>query len=97
MLEERLYTWQIIVENLRVRRVDTMSLGDVGKRVLDGTPYDLIFDEAVLLDAKLLSCERNSLEGARLVLKYVMVIGNKMAYAKHIRVLPQSHLDVFFR
>ena len=38
----------------------------------------------MVLDATLLACERYSLEAARLVLKYVMVMGNKMAYAKHI-------------
>jgi hypothetical protein len=40
--------------------------------------------EAGLEDPSILQCEPNTIEEARLVLKYVMVMGNKMAYAKHI-------------
>ena len=46
--------------------------------------YDGACAEAVQIDTKLTHCERYSLEEARLVLKYVLVMGNKMAYAKHI-------------
>jgi len=84
MLEERLYTWLVVIENLRVRRVDTAVFADVGKTVPNGTPYDLVYDEAILVDRSLDPYARYSLEASRLVLKYVMVMGNKMAYAKHI-------------
>ena len=84
MLEERLYTWLVVIENFRVRRVDTVALGVVGVRVRDGTPYEELLDEARLHDPALSHCEKSSIEEARLVLKYVMVTGNKMAYARHI-------------
>jgi hypothetical protein len=79
MLEERLYTWQVVVENLRVRRIDTSALGMVGKAVPGGTSYDSIREEVIDYDATIIAGEKYSLEEARLVLKYVMVIGNKMA------------------
>jgi hypothetical protein len=42
MLETKNNTWLVIVENFRVRRVDTTALGAVGKLVMDGTSYDTI-------------------------------------------------------
>jgi hypothetical protein len=79
MLKERLNTWQVVVENLRVRRIDTSALGMVGKAVPGGTSYDSVRDEVIDYDATIIASEKYSLEEARLVLKYVMVIGNKMA------------------
>jgi hypothetical protein len=84
MLEERLFTWIVIVENFRVRRIDTSVLAMVGKAVPGGTSYDSVRDEVIDCDATILDCEKYSLEEARLVLKYIMVMGNKMAYARHI-------------
>ena len=74
----------MIVENLRVRRVDTTVLGAVGIPYQGGTSYDDVLVEAKLQDPAIINCENYSIEEARLVLKYVMVMGNKMAYAKHI-------------
>jgi hypothetical protein len=84
MMEDRLYTWLVIVENLRVRKVDTTVLGAVGISVQSGTLYEDVLIEARLADPSIQQCENYTIEEARLVLKYVMVIGNKMAYAKHI-------------
>ena len=84
MMEERLYTWQVVMENLRVRRVDTSPMGIHGKLVPNGTNYDNVRNEAMVVDSTIRDCEKYSLEEARLVLKFVMVMGNKMAYAKHI-------------
>jgi hypothetical protein len=72
------------VENLRVRRIDTSALGMVGKAVPGGTSYDSIREELIDFDETIRDSEKYSLEEARLVLKYVMVTANKMAYARHI-------------
>ncbi len=53
MMEERLYTWMAIVENLRVRKIDTRVLGAVGKFVVEGTPYDEVRIEAMTIESKL--------------------------------------------
>jgi hypothetical protein len=42
MKEERLFTWQVIIENLRVRRVDTSTIIGHGKPVGNGTTYELV-------------------------------------------------------
>jgi hypothetical protein len=68
----------------RVRKVDTTVLGAVGISVQSGTLYEDVLIEARLADPSIQQCENYTIEEARLVLKYVMVIGNKMAYAKHI-------------
>jgi hypothetical protein len=65
MLEERLYTWQVVVENLRVRRIDTSALGMVGKAVPGGTSYDSVRDEVIDYDATIIASEKYSLEEAR--------------------------------
>ena len=84
MTEERLFTWIVIIENFRVRRIDTIAIGTVGACVISGTPYDDVCLEASSEDPMIAQCVHYSIEEARLVLKYVMVMGNKMAYAKHI-------------
>jgi hypothetical protein len=84
MREDWLFTWDPIVENFRVRLVDTTALGTVGVRVSNGTNYDEVLVEASAEDPSISRCVQYSLEEAQLVLKYVMVMGNKMAYAKHI-------------
>jgi len=84
MMEERLFTWQVIIENLRVRRVDTRAIVDHGKPVVGGIDYDTIRIDAALIDTTLGEQVRYSKEEARLILKYVMVMGNHMAYAKHV-------------
>ncbi len=71
MLEERLYTWAVIIETFRVHRIDTAALGVVGKPVFDGTSYDTVYDEAFNVDTKIGRGAKYSLETARLVLKYL--------------------------
>ncbi len=68
MMEPRLFTWQIIVENLRVRRVDTTVLGALGVAVPNGTLYNDVLMEARLEDPSILQCEPKTIEEARLVL-----------------------------
>ena len=84
MLEERLFTWQVIIENLRVRRIDTTSIIGHGKPVINGIAYETVRMDAALVDEQLLVQLHNSIDEARLVLKYIMVMGNRMAYAKHV-------------
>ncbi len=64
--------------------MDTSVLGIHGKPVIGGTDYDDVKMEVELEDRSISSQENYSLKEARLVLKYVMVMGNKMANAKHI-------------
>ena len=83
------YNWKVMLENLRVRGIDTSSLTDLengiaGYTIQGGEAYDDVRQEASTQDPHILLCVRNSLEEVRLVLKYVMVVRNKMAYAKHV-------------
>ena len=49
-----------------------------------GEEYPEVYIEASSVDAGIAQCPRNSLEEVRLVLKYVMMHGNRLAYARHV-------------
>jgi hypothetical protein len=83
------YKWKVMFENLRVRGIDTSSLRDLdngtpGIPVVGGERYEDILQEASLIDLHISQCTPSSLEEVRLVLKYVMYHGNRLAYAEHI-------------
>ena len=93
MMTTTCYNWKVILENLRVRGVDTTSLTDeengiAGIPFPGGEPYPAVYLEASTLDPYIHRCPRNSLEETRLVLKYVMMHGNRLAYAKHVTSNP---------
>jgi hypothetical protein len=83
------YKWKVMLENLRVRGIDTSCLtdedtGTAGYPIVGGDRYQDIRDEASLIDLQINQCTPHSLEEVRLVLKYVMYQGNRLAYAEHI-------------
>jgi hypothetical protein len=89
MTTETCYKWKVMLENLRVRGIDTSSLIDLdtgtpGYRILGGELYEDVCQEASLVDPHIAQCTRTSLEEVRLVLKYVMYHGNRLAFAEHI-------------
>jgi hypothetical protein len=89
MLTGTCYNWKVILENLRVRGIDTTTLTDQ-ENGISGIPFpggELYADillEAAVIDPHIGLCEHNSLEEVRLVLKYVMFHGNRLAYAEHV-------------
>ena len=88
MTQERLYSWNVIIENYRARKIDTSGLTPHGKAVVGGTTYMDVCNEAKLIDIKINDMIPGSLEEARLVLKFCLVEGNRLAYAKHISSIP---------
>jgi hypothetical protein len=76
MLHEEKNTWAIIVENFRVRKVDTSFIATHGICVPLGIKYQDILIECKECDPSIDSLCPHSLEAARQVLKYVMVIGH---------------------
>jgi hypothetical protein len=83
MLHEDKNTWPVIVENLRVRKIDTSLLHPHGVHVPNGVEYNVV-EEVRIVDLQLAAIAPNSLDEARRVLKYVIVIGHELAYAQHV-------------
>ena len=67
MLDERLFTWQVIIEDLRARRIDTSVIPGHGKSVHGGLPYDEVLTLATLENQTIQTAQRYSLEEARLL------------------------------
>ena len=83
------YKWKVMFENLRVRGIDTSTLMDLehgtpGYPFEGGERYEDVLQEASLIDHHIGQCTPGSLEQVRLVLKYVMYHGNRLAYAEHV-------------
>jgi hypothetical protein len=84
LLHEDKNTWPVIVENLRVRKIDTSLLHPHGVHVPNGVGYDDVVAEVCMVDLQLAAIAPKSLDEARRVLKYVIVIGHELAYAQHV-------------
>ena len=84
MLHEEKNTWPVIMENLRVRRIGTSLLLPHGLEAPNGIGYEAVAAEVRKVDLHLSTVAPKSLEEARRVLKYVIVIGHEIAYAQHI-------------
>ena len=85
--------WKVMLENLRVRGIDTTSLTDEENGIsgIENPGGELYLDvclEASAIDPFITHYPRNSLDEVRLVLKYVMMHGNRLAYAKHVTSNP---------
>ena len=83
------YNWKVILENFRVRGIDTTSLTDkengiAGIPFPGGEVYPDVRAEASANDPLIDRCPQSGLEEARLVLKYVLFHGNRLAYAEHV-------------
>ena len=84
MLHDEKNTWPVIVENLRVRKIDTSLLHPHGVHVPNGVAFEDVLAEVRIVDSQMAMITPKSLDEARRVLKYVIVIGHELAYAQHV-------------